>query len=53
VGVPIWGARLTRFESLVDSVRGGLGEEPFADAWTAGRTLDFDGALEAARQVLR
>jgi hypothetical protein len=53
VGVPIWGPRLTRFEALVGSVRGALGDDEFAAVWTTGRQLDFDAALEAARGVLR
>ena len=52
VGVPIWGPRLARFASLVGSVRDALGDDAFAAAWEAGRTLDFDAALAAARWAL-
>ena len=52
VGVPIWGARLTRFEALVGGVRDACGDEAFAAAWNEGRSLGFDAALEAADEVL-
>ena len=52
VGVPIWGPRLTRFESLVATVREALGDELFDGLWAEGRALDYDGALEAARGAL-
>ena len=52
VGVPIWGPRLTRFESLVATAREALGEEFFDRLWAEGRALDYDGALEAARGAL-
>ena len=51
--VPIWGARLTRFEAFVSSVRTALGDEAFEASWAEGRALGFDGALEAAFQVTR
>ena len=52
VGVPIWGPRLIRFESLLATVRGALREELFDRLWADGRALGFEGALEAARRVL-
>jgi predicted ATPase len=52
VGVPIWGPRLTRFESLVATVRGVLEEQLFETLWAEGRTLGYNGALEAARHAL-
>ena len=51
--VPIWGARLTRFEAFVSSARTALGDEAFEASWAEGRALGFDGALEAAFQVTR
>lgn len=51
-GVPIWGGRLTRFETLVGSVRGGVGDEAFAAVWAEGHALGFEAALEAARRAL-
>jgi len=52
VAVPIWGPRLTRFETLVATVRGRLGDERVDTLWAEGRSLGFDGALEAARRAL-
>ena len=52
VGVPIWGPRLTRFESLVAFVRGALEEQLFETLWAEGRTLGYNGALKAARHAL-
>lgn len=52
-GVPIWGPRLTRFETLKGSVRDALGEEAFGAAWTEGQTLGFDASLEAAHRAVR
>jgi hypothetical protein len=52
-GVPIWGARLTRFEGFAGLVRDALGDEAFAACWTEGRALGVDGALEAAFSVVR
>jgi predicted ATPase len=51
-GVPIWGPRLTRFETLKGSLRRRLGDEAFAIAWAEGQTLGFDASLETARRVL-
>jgi tetratricopeptide (TPR) repeat protein len=51
-GVPIWGARLTRFETFADSLRRALDVERFDAAWSGGRALGFDPALDAARRVL-
>jgi predicted ATPase len=51
VGVPIWGPRLTRFESFVRSVREGLGGDVFEGLWAEGRALGYEGALEAARRA--
>jgi hypothetical protein len=53
VEVPIWGPRLSRFETLKRSMKDALGEEGFAIAWTEGRALDFDASLDAARGVIR
>jgi hypothetical protein len=52
VGVPIWGPRLTRFETLVRSVRNAVGETAFEAAWAEGRALGFDASLATARGVL-
>jgi predicted ATPase len=51
--IPIWGPRLTRFETLKRSARDALGDEAFAVAWTEGQTLGFDASLETARRALR
>jgi tetratricopeptide (TPR) repeat protein len=53
VGVPIWGARLTRFEAQVASVRAALGEDLFDSSWSEGRAFDYESALEHARVTLR
>ena len=50
--MPIWGPRLTRFESLVAIVRGALEEQLFETLWAEGRTLGYNGALKAARHAL-
>lgn len=50
--MPIWGPRLARFQSLVATARGAVGEERFDGLWAGGRALGYDGALEAARRVL-
>jgi hypothetical protein len=47
------GARLTRFEALVETLRRALGVERFDAAWSGGRALGFDPAIDAARRVLR
>ena len=52
VGVPIWGPRLTRFETLAASARQALGDELFESTWAEGRALGFDAALEHARRTL-
>jgi predicted ATPase len=52
VGVPIWGPRLSRFETLVHSVRSATGDAAFAAAWGEGRALSFDAALATARETL-
>jgi predicted ATPase len=52
VGVPIWGPRLTRFEALVASVRGSVGDEAFDARWTEGRALGFDAALVTADRLV-
>jgi predicted ATPase len=51
-GIPIWGPRLDRFEASKDSLRPSLGDEAFELAWSEGQTLDYDAALDAARQTL-
>ena len=51
VGVPIWGARRTRFDVLVGDLRRTTGDEAFAAAWAEGRALGFDGALRAAHAI--
>ena len=51
-GVPIWGARHTRFEALVASTRETLGEELFDSTWAEGRALGFGAALEHAHRAL-
>jgi predicted ATPase len=51
--VPIWGARLTRFEAFVASARAALGDEAFEASWAEGRALGFDAALKAAFEVTR
>jgi hypothetical protein len=52
VAVPIWGPRLTRFETLVSATRATLGVELFEVRWAEGRALGFDAALEQARRTL-
>jgi predicted ATPase len=52
-GLPIWGARLMRFETFAESVRDALSGEAFATSWAEGRALGFDAALEAALRVVR
>jgi hypothetical protein len=52
VAVPIWGPRLTRFETLVSSARAKLGDESFDARWKEGRALGFDAALEQARRTV-
>jgi hypothetical protein len=53
-GIPIWGPRLSRFETLKASVRDALGDERgFESAWTDGQTLGLDASLEAAYRALR
>jgi predicted ATPase len=52
-GIPIWGPRLSRFETLKASVRDGLGDEGFQSAWTDGQTLGLDASLETAYRALR
>jgi hypothetical protein len=51
--IPIWGPRLTRFETLVSSVRATLGDAVFDANWEEGHTLRFDAALERARSTVR
>jgi predicted ATPase len=51
-GIPIWGPRLTRFETMKGLVRDALGEEAFEVAWTDGQALGFDASLETARRVV-
>jgi predicted ATPase len=51
-GIPIWGPRLSRFETLKASVRDALGDESFDSAWADGRTLGLDASLEAAYRAL-
>ncbi len=51
--IPIWGPRLTRFETLVSSARATLGDELFDARWERGRGLEFDAALERGRRALR
>jgi predicted ATPase len=51
--IPIWGPRLTRFQTLVSSVRATLSDAIFDTKWEEGRTLRFDAALEHARITLR
>ena len=51
-GMPIWGARRTRFEALVTSARDALGDELFDSTWAEGRALGYDAALEQARRAL-
>ena len=53
VGIPIWGPRLSRFETLVESVRNTAGDAAFEAAWLEGRALGFDASLATARHVLR
>jgi predicted ATPase len=53
VGVPIWGPRLTRFETLVASVRAALSDGVFDASWSDGRALDYETALGHARAALR
>jgi predicted ATPase len=53
IGLPIWGARLTRFQTLAASAREALGDELFNSTWADGRGLDFDAALDRARSALR
>ena len=52
VGVPIWGPRLTRFETLKGSLRQRLGEEAFGIVWAEGQALGFDASLGAARRAV-
>jgi len=52
VGLPIWGPRLSRFATLVRSVRTAIGDAAFEAAWLEGRALGFDPALATAREVL-
>jgi predicted ATPase len=52
VGLPIWGPRLSRFETLVRFVRIAVGDAAFAAAWAEGRALSFDAALATARAML-
>jgi len=52
VGLPIWGPRLSRFETLVQSVRNAVGDAAFEAAWVEGRELGFDASLATARDVL-
>ena len=51
-GIPIWGPRLTRFETLTGSLRERLGDEAFGAAWAEGQALGFEPALEAARRAV-
>jgi hypothetical protein len=51
-GVPIWGPRFTRFETLKGSLRRRLGEEAFGIAWAEGQALGFDASLGAARRAV-
>jgi predicted ATPase len=51
--IPIWRPRLTRFETLVGSVRATLGDAAFDANWEEGHTLRFDAALERARCTVR
>ena len=52
VGVPIWGPRLTRFESLVAIRAGRARRRNLRPAWAEGRALGYDAALALARGVL-
>jgi hypothetical protein len=52
-GIPIWGPRLSRFETLKGAARDALGGAAFDIAWTEGRILDFDASIEAAHMALR
>jgi predicted ATPase len=52
IGLPIWGARLTRFRALAASVREALGDERFDSTWADGRAVGFDAALDQARRAL-
>jgi predicted ATPase len=51
-GIPIWGPRLDRFETLKGSLRQNLGDEAFAIAWNEGQALGFDASLDAARRAI-
>ena len=51
-GVPIWGPRLTRFETLKGSLRQRLGEKAFGIVWAEGQALGFDASLGAARRAV-
>jgi hypothetical protein len=51
-GIPIWGPRLNRFETMKGSSRDRLGEEAFEVAWSEGQALDFDTSLDAARRAV-
>ena len=51
-GVPIWGPRLTRFETLKGSLRQRLGGKAFGIVWAEGQALGFDASLGAARQAV-
>jgi predicted ATPase len=53
VGVPIFGARRTRFEALTASTRQALGDELFEVTWAEGRVLGFEASLEHARRALQ
>jgi predicted ATPase len=52
-GIPIWGPRLDRFETLKSSARDAIGEEAFETAWKEGQTLGFDESLDAAYRAVR
>ena len=52
-GVPIWGPRLTRFETLKGSFQQRLGDEAFGIAWSEGQALGFDDSLGAAHRAVR
>jgi tetratricopeptide (TPR) repeat protein len=48
VGVPIWGTARERHEGAISRLRDEMGEEAFHEAWSDGRSLTFDEAIDWA-----
>jgi predicted ATPase len=48
VGVPIWGTARARHEAAIARLKSQMGDESFDGAWSEGRVLSFDDAIDWA-----